>query len=651
MQHLHDNEIVDPKKLKTYDSRKAHIKNFSEYEKLYKQSIKNPEAFWNKIAKTHLSWFKTWSKTYSGNFSKAENTWFKGAKLNLCYNALDRHLRKNKNKIALHWVADNPNEKRSLSYQELFELTQKISWILKREGLKKGDRVTLYMPMIPELVASVLACARLGLVHSVIFGGFSPNSIRDRLHDADSKFVITADCGFRGGKIIELKKNVDEALKESPDVKRVLVFKRNSTSSVTMQSKRDFFFDEVKFPKKINIAPAKLSAEDPLFILYTSGSTGKPKGVLHTQAGYGVYTAYTFKILFDYQPKDVFFCTADVGWITGHSYLTYGPLFNAATCVMFEGIPTYPDGGRYWDIIDQYKVTSFYTSPTALRSLMRLGDEIPKKYNLKSLRLLGSVGEPINPEAWRWYFKNIGRNRCPIIDTWWQTETGGVLISPLPRATPMKPGSGTLPFFGIEAAILNEKGEEIKDTECEGLLAIKKPWPSIMRGVYNNPTRFYESYFKAFPGYYFTGDAARRDKDGYYWITGRVDDVLNVSGHRLSTAEIESALVLNHKVAEAAVVGYPHDIKGQGVYCFVTLKEGIQGNPALVDELRANVAKEIGAIAKPDIIQWAPALPKTRSGKIMRRILRKIASKEFETLGDTSTLADPSVVDSLIKGV
>lgn len=620
--------------------------SLEEYKELYNESIRDPQKFWDKIAKESLDWIKPFEKTYEGNFSKAQNAWFVGGKLNLSYNALDRHLKNDAGKIALHWEGDNPEEKRSLSYKELYELCNQIAYVLKNEGLKKGDIVTLYMPLVPELIASVLACARLGLVHSVIFAGFSPHSIRDRILDADSKFVITADGGFRGGKEIALKQNIDEALTECPDVKKVLVFARTK-SQIKMQSSRDFYFHDYIIPNDVYVEPVAMDSEDPLFLLYTSGSTGKPKGVMHTQAGYAVYTAFTTRKVFDLQKNDVYFCTADVGWITGHSYLVYGPLFNAATCVCFEGIPTYPDAKRYWQMIDRYKATIFYTSPTALRSLMRLGEEHPRASSLSSLRILGSVGEPINPEAWRWYHEHIGQGHCPIVDTWWQTETGGALITPLPGVTPLKAGSATLPFYGIEPVILDEKGNELSG-ECTGLLAIKKPWPSIMRGVYKNPDRFYETYFKIYNGYYFTGDACRRDSDGYYWITGRVDDVINVSGHRLSTAEIESALVLHKSVAEAAVVGTHHDIKGQCVYAFVTLKATVNPTNELMAELKEMAAKEISPIARPDFIQWAPGLPKTRSGKIMRRILRKIASLELENLGDTSTLADPSVVDDLI---
>lgn len=644
-------KIYDPAEIAPDFNKSAHIKSLDEYHKKYKESIEDPEGFWGKLAEEHLTWFKKWDKVVEEDFENAKIQWFKGGKLNLSYNALDRHLETyRKNKAALIWIGDFPDEKRTLTYQQLHREVSRAANFMKRHGVKKGDRVTIYLPMIPELAIAVLACARIGAVHSVIFGGFSPDAIRDRILDAESDFMITADGGFRGGKVIPIKQNADEALKQCPQVKKVLVVRRTGHDLAHWVEGRDIWWhQEMKSEEVSDICPAEeMDAEDPLFILYTSGSTGKPKGVLHTTGGYGVYTSVTHKYVFDLKEEDTYWCTADIGWITGHSYIVYGPLVNGATSLMFEGVPTFPDVDRMWQIVDKYKVNIFYTAPTAIRALMRHGDEPVKKHRLDSLRLLGTVGEPINPEAWNWYHKVVGKEKCPIVDTWWQTETGGVLITPLPGATPTKPGSATLPFFGVEPVIVDNEGN-LLEGETEGNLCIKRPWPSIMRTVYGDDERFFNTYFSTFKGYYFTGDGCRRDKDGYYWITGRVDDVINVSGHRLGTAEIESALVLHEKVAEAAVVGYPHDLKGQGVYAYVTLNVGNDPTEALREELVRLVAHEISPIAKPDIIQWASALPKTRSGKIMRRILRKIAADEIDKLGDTSTLADPTVVDKLIE--
>ena len=627
------------------------VSSIDEYKKKYADSIQNPEKFWAESAKEHLSWFSDWSKVLEHDFAKAKIKWFVDGKLNLCYNALDRHLASSrKNKAALIWEGDFPDESKIYTYQTLHREVCRASNVLKKLGVKKGDRVTIYLPMIPELAISVLACARIGAVHSVIFGGFSPDAIKDRVLDADSKFIITSDAGYRGGKTIPIKQNVDAALKHCPEVKTVLVVKRAAHEIAEMQESRDHWWhSEVNSRNISDECPVEMmDSEDPLFILYTSGSTGKPKGVLHTTAGYGLYAAMTHKYIFDLREEDTYWCTADIGWVTGHSYIVYGPLINGATSLMFEGVPTYPNVSRFWEICQKYKVNIFYTAPTAIRALMRFGEEPVKNYDLSSLRILGTVGEPINPEAWNWYSKVIGKDKCPVVDTWWQTETGGILISPLPGVTPTKPGSATLPFFGVQPVLLDSEGKEVEG-EGEGNLCIKFPWPSIMRTVFNDDQRFFQTYFSAFKGYYFTGDGCKRDADGYYWITGRVDDVINVSGHRLGTAEVESALVLHEKVAEAAVVGYPHEIKGQGIYAYVTLNAGIEPGVNLKEELIALVAKEISAIAKPDVIQFSPALPKTRSGKIMRRILRKIAAGEIDTLGDTTTLADPSVVETLVK--
>ncbi|MDH5716414.1 MAG: acetate--CoA ligase [Spirochaetia bacterium] len=643
-------KIYYPEKVNPDFVSKARCKSMDEYKKIYHESIADPEKFWSRQAEDLLDWHQKWNKVIEANFESAKIKWFEGAKLNLCYNALDRHLKTDrKNKTAIIWEGDSPNENKTYTYEELYKEVCKFANVLKKYDVKKGDRVTIYLPMIPELAVAVLACARIGAIHSVIFGGFSPESIKDRILDAKSDFLITADGGYRGGKIIPLKQNADKALKSCPEVRKVLVIKRTGDIPDEWDNDRDIWLHE-EFNSSDILDECEIelmNAEDPCFILYTSGSTGKPKGVLHTTAGYGVYTSLTHKYIFDIKEDDIYWCTADIGWITGHSYIVYGPLINGATSLMFEGIPTYPGPERFWQVVDKHKVNIFYTAPTAIRALMREGDEPVNKCSLESLRLLGTVGEPINPEAWEWYFRVVGKERCPVVDTWWQTETGGILISSLPGVTPMKPGSATLPFFGVQPVIVNDKGEELEG-ETEGNLCIKFPWPSIMREVYGDSQRFFNTYFSQYKGYYFTGDGCRRDKDGYYWITGRVDDVINVSGHRLGTAEVESALVLHPKVTEAAVVGFPHDIKGQGIYAYVTLKMGDNPSEDLKKELINFVAKEISPIAKPDIIHFTVALPKTRSGKIMRRILRKIAAGETDNLGDTTTLAEPSVVDQLI---
>ena len=581
------------------------------------------------------------------DFLKGEVRWFENAKINASKNCIDRHLNKSGDKIAIIWEGDDPELSKKITYRELHEEVCRLSNVLKQRGVKKGDRVCIYMPMIPEAAYSMLACARIGAIHSVVFGGFSPESLKDRILDSDCRTIITADQGLRGSKKIPLKDNVDEALNSCPNVHTVLVYERTG-ANINWKEGRDLHYQENIQKASADCEPEIMDAEDPLFILYTSGSTGKPKGVLHTTGGYMLQSSMSHKLVFDHKDNDIYWCTADVGWVTGHSYIVYGPLANGATTLMFEGIPTYPDASRFWEVVDKHKVNIFYTAPTALRALMAQGDEPVKKTSRASLRILGTVGEPINPEAWEWYYRVVGENRCPIVDTWWQTETGASMITPLAGSTELKPGSATKPFFGIEPALLNEEGEEIEG-EGSGNLVIKNSWPSQIRTVFGDHQRCIDTYYSMYPGYYTTGDGAKRDKDGYYWITGRVDDVLNVSGHRLGTAEVESALVLHPKVAEAAVVGYEHDIKGQGIYCYVTLMAGEPQSDELKDSLVGLVSKEIGPIAKPDIIQWAPALPKTRSGKIMRRILRKIASNEIEDLGDTTTLAEPSVVEDLIK--
>ena len=615
------------------------------YADLYRRSVDDPEGFWAEQAKTFLTWTKPWTKVLDWDYATARIRWFEGGKLNVSVNCLDRHLATRGDQTALIWESDDPDVDRKISYRELHSEVCRLGNVLKSRGVKKGDRVCIYMPMIPEAVAAMLACARIGAVHSVVFGGFSPESLKDRILDSDCRMVITADEGVRGGRAVPLKANTDEALKQCPNVTTVLTVKRTG-GKIDWDAKRDVWYHEAMAQASTDCPPEEMDAEDPLFILYTSGSTGKPKGVLHTTGGYLLFAAITHKYTFDYHDGDIYWCTADVGWVTGHSYIVYGPLANGAISLVFEGVPTYPDAGRFWAVIDKHKVNTFYTAPTAIRALMREGEAPVKKHARSSLKLLGTVGEPINPEAWEWYHHVVGDGRCPVVDTWWQTETGGHLITPLPGATNLKPGSATLPFFGVVPAIVDNEGRVLEGA-CEGNLVITRPWPGQMRTVYGDHQRFIDTYFKTYPGMYFTGDGARRDADGYYWITGRVDDVLNVSGHRLGTAEVESALVLHEAVAEAAVVGYPHDIKGQGIYAYVTLIKGFEPSEELRKELVAMVRKEIGPIATPDVIQWAPGLPKTRSGKIMRRILRKIAANEVENLGDTSTLADPSVVEDL----
>ena len=617
------------------------------YDEMYRQSLQDSDAFWAGQAAEFVTWDRRWDRVSNCDFNDARIRWFEGARLNVAYNCVDRHLATRGDQVAILWEGDSPHEQRSVTYADLHEAVCRFANALKARDVKPGDRVSIYMPMIPEAAVAMLACARIGAVHSVVFGGFSPEAIKDRILDADCRVVITADEGLRGGRAVALKANTDKALEQCPDVHTVFVVRRTG-GTVAWHAGRDVWYHEACAAASADCAPEIVDAEHPLFILYTSGSTGKPKGVLHTSGGYLLFAAMTHRYVFDYRDGDIYWCTADVGWVTGHSYIVYGPLANGATTLMFEGVPTYPDSGRFWQVIDKHQVNIFYTAPTAIRALMGQGDEPVRKTSRQSLRLLGSVGEPINPEAWEWYYRTVGEERCPIVDTWWQTETGGILITPLPGARALKPGSATLPFFGVEPALLDEKGNELHGA-AEGALVIKRSWPGQMRTVYGDHERFRDTYFRMFPGTYFTGDGARRDADGYYWITGRIDDVINVSGHRMGTAEVESALVLHKAVSEAAVVGYPHDIKGQGIYAYVTLMHGVEATEALRKELVAHVRKEIGAIASPDVIQWAPGLPKTRSGKIMRRILRKIAANEIDTLGDTSTLADPAVVNDLLQ--
>jgi acetyl-CoA synthetase len=627
--------------------QRAHIKSLDEYKRMYEKSIQDPEGFWGEIA-NGFYWKQKWNKVREYEWKdKITVKFFPGAKTNIAYNCLDRHLEKRANQVALIWEGNEPAESKKVTYQELHEQVCKFANVLKALGVEKGDRVCLFLQMIPELPVAMLACARIGAVHSVVFGAFSEDSLRDRIQDSTCKVLITQDTALRGSKNdIPMKTKGDAAVAQCPSIEKVIVVKRTG-HFVPMKTGRDLWWQEVMAKASNVCEPEWVDAEDPLFILYTSGSTGKPKGVLHTTAGYMVFAAVTHKWIFDYHDGDIFWCTADIGWVTGHSYIVYGPLCNGATSLMFEGVPTYPTASRFWDVVDKYKVNEFYTAPTAIRALMREGEKWVDGHDLSSLRLLGSVGEPINPEAWMWYHKHVGRERCPIVDTWWQTETGGILITPLPGAIPTKPGSATLPFFGVKPAIIDEHGKFLEGP-ASGALFITEPWPGIMRTVYGQHERFKEMYFTRVPGYYFTGDGCKRDADGYYWITGRIDDVINVSGHRLGTAEVESALVSHPYVAEAAVVGYPHDLKGQGIYAYVTLKVGREYTDELRKELIVHVSKEIGPIARPDVIHWAPALPKTRSGKIMRRILRKIAEGQIDQIGDTSTLADPSVVQNLI---
>ncbi len=628
---------------------KAYFGSMEAYKELYEQSINDPVAFWDEQAK-RIDWFKPYTNVKDVSYSSDDVhiRWYEGGKSNASYNSLDRHLATKGDQVALIFEPDDPNDDvQHITYRQLHERVCKFANMLKKHGVKKGDRVTIYLPMIPEAAYAMQACARIGAIHSVVFAGFSPDSLADRILDCDSTVLITADEGVRGKKLVPLKKNADAALERCPDVSHVFVVKRTG-NDIHWEAGRDLWYHDEIATVDADCPPEEMDAEDPLFILYTSGSTGKPKGVMHTTGGYCVYTSITHQYVFDYHDGDVFWCTADVGWITGHSYIVYGPLINGATQVFFEGIPTYPDAGRFWDVVDRHKVNIFYTAPTAIRALMSKGDDFVTRSDRSSLRLLGTVGEPINPEAWRWYYEVVGKSGCPIIDTWWQTETGGVMITPLPGAVAQKPGSATLPFFGIQPEVLDQEGN-ILEGATQGVMAIKDSWPGQMRTVYKNHKRFVETYFSTFEGKYFTGDGCRRDEDGYYWITGRVDDVLNVSGHRLGTAEVESALVAHASVAEAAVVGFPHDIKGQGIYCYVTLNAGIEASDELIADLVKHVRAQIGPIAKPDFIQCTPALPKTRSGKIMRRILRKIAANDHEDLGDTSTLADPSVVASLVE--
>ncbi len=636
-------------------SEKAWISNMDQYRELYERSIKDPEGYWAEVA-GEFYWKEKWTRVRSWDYKdKIDIRFFEGGKTNVSYNCLDRNLDSRGDKTAILWEGNEPGEDKSFTYKQLHAEVCKFANVLKGRGVQKGDRVSIYMPMVPELAIAMLACTRIGAVHSIVFGGFSAESLSDRIVDSTCKMVITTDGTFRGAKPVPLKNSADEAMRLSADqgapIETCIVCKRvGDAIKADMQDGRDFWWHDLMADASPECEPEWMDAEDPLFILYTSGSTGKPKGVLHTTGGYMVYTAHTFKYIFDYHEDDIYWCTADIGWVTGHSYIVYGPLATGATSLMFEGVPTYPDAGRFWDVVDKYNVNIFYTAPTAIRALAAQGDDFVKSRSRKSLRLLGSVGEPINPEAWRWYYEVVGDGRCPIVDTWWQTETGGILITPLPGATTLKPGSATYPFFGIKPVLVDDKGT-ILEGETTGNLCISEPWPGQMRTVYGHHERFKDTYFAMYPGLYFSGDGCRRDADGYYWITGRVDDVINVSGHRMGTAEVESALVLHPKVAEAAVVGYPHEIKGTGIYAYVTLNVGVEATEELRKELRNHVRKEIGPIATPDVVHWAnTGLPKTRSGKIMRRILRKIASNESDQIGDTTTLADPSVVDKLVDG-
>ena len=621
----------------------------AQYEELYARSVNDPEGFWREHGQ-RLDWIKPYTKVKNTTYEYPDISikWFEDGELNLSANCIDRHLEKRGDQVAIIWEGDTPGTDDKVTYRQLHEHVCRFANVLKKLGVRKGDRVTIYMPMILEAVYAMLACARIGAVHSVVFGGFSPDSLAGRINDCDSRVVITPDEGRRGGKPIPLKANVDVALEDCPGVEKVLVIK-NTGADIPMKGTRDVWWHEAAAGVDEFCEPEPMNAEDPLFILYTSGSTGKPKGVLHTTGGYGVWASFTFERIFDYQDKEVFWCTADIGWVTGHTYIVYGPLANGATVLMFEGIPSYPDASRFWQVVEKHNVNIFYTAPTAIRALMGAGAEFVDKYEMNSLRLIGSVGEPINPEAWLWYHKHVGKGRCEIIDTWWQTETGATLISPLPGAIPTKPGSATKPFFGVQPVILSPEGVVQEETKAEGVLAMKDSWPGQARTIWGDHQRFVQTYFETYKGLYFTGDGCRRDEDGYYWITGRVDDVLNVSGHRLGTAEVESALVSHPKVSEAAVVGYPHEIKGQGIYCYITLMAGETADEQLRVELKNWVRKEIGPIASPDLIQFTPGLPKTRSGKIMRRILRKVAENDYGSLGDTSTLADPSVVTDIIE--
>ncbi len=636
--------------------KKAYIKSRADYEKVWKESLNNPEPFWSKIADEYVTWFKKWDKVQDWNYSKDMKDfkirWFDGGKLNVSYNCLDRHLEKRGNQTAIIWEGNDPKEDKKFTYKQLHEEVCKFANVLKKNGVKKGDRVTFYLPMIPELPIGILACTRIGAVHSVVFGGFSAEALRDRVLDCDSRVIVSCDGTFRGAKAVPQKDNADKALTECPNVRTHIVVKRvGDQIKCKWNDKIDKWWHDEMSKVDAKCEPEQMDANDPLFILYTSGSTGKPKGAMHGTGGYLTFVAYTHKMIFDYHEGDIYWCTADIGWVTGHSYIVYGPLCNGATSVMFEGVPNYPDPGRFWSVVEKHKINIFYTAPTAIRAIAKEGDSWVDKHNIKSIQLLGSVGEPLNPEAWNWYYNKIGRGECPIVDTWWQTETGGILITPLPGAIDIKPAMATVPYMGVEPCIVDDAGKELEGV-CEGNLCIKRSWPGQMMGVYGDQERMFNTYFTQFPGKYFTGDGSRRDKDGYYQITGRVDDVINVSGHRMGTAEVESALVAHRDVAEAAVVGYPHPIKGQSIYAFVTLKTGVAKSDDLKKGLVATVRKEIGPIATPEIIQWADMLPKTRSGKIMRRILKKIAASDFDKsgMGDTSTLADPTVVDTLIAG-
>ncbi len=626
----------------------AHIKSMEQYQEMYDRSVNDPDGFWAEQAE-RLTWFKKWDTVANYDLATADIKWFEGGKLNVSYNCLDRHVEAGHGeRKALIWEGNNPDEDKTFTYSQLLDEVQKFANVLKAHGVKKGDRVCIYMQMIPELSVAMLACSRIGAIHSIVFGAFSPESLRDRINDSSCKVLITQDTGVRGTKLdIPMKSNADKALDETPSIETCFVVKRTG-AAVNMESGRDVWWHEGMAKVDAVCPPEEMDAEDPLFILYTSGSTGKPKGVLHTTGGYLVYAALTHELIFDYHEDDVFWCTADIGWVTGHSYIVYGPLANRAITMMFEGVPNYPDFGRFWDVVDKHKVNLFYTAPTALRALMREGDEWVKSRDLSTLRLLGTVGETIKYPEWNWYYNVVGKGKCPIVDTWWQTETGGILITPLPGITPIKPGSATIPFFGVQPVLLTEDGKEIEGNDKSGLLAMKAAWPGMMRTLYGDHDRFKQTYLSMYPGYYFSGDGARRDEDGDYWITGRVDDVLNVSGHRIGTAEVEGAIGKAMGVAEAAVVGFPHDIKGQGIYAYVTLMAGVEGSDEILASIAESVKKEIGPHAKPDKVQFTPALPKTRSGKIMRRILRKIAENEVDSLGDISTLADPSVVNNLV---
>ena len=657
---MSENENLDIVQPPEAASAGAHVGNMEQYHELYERSASDPEGFWAEVA-DGFHWYKKWdfvrSYNYDMNAGPIDLRWFEGGRTNVCHNCLDRHLETRGDKTAVIWEGNEPGEDATLTYRQLHEQVCRFANVLKARGVKKGDRVSIYMPMVPEAAVAMLACARIGAVHSIVFGGFSAEALADRIADSTCKTLITANGTFRGAKAIPMKPNADQAMASASEamgenVETCIVVKRGSDDSgieCEMEDGRDIWWHEAVADASTDCPCEEMDAEDPLFILYTSGSTGQPKGVLHTTGGYMVYAATTHKYVFDYREDDVYFCAADIGWVTGHTYIVYGPLANGATTTMFESIPTYPNPDRYWQVIEKWKVNQFYTAPTAIRAIAAAGEEWPAKYDMPSLRVLGSVGEPINPEAWRWYHRNAGKERCPIVDTWWQTETGGILISPLPGCTPLKPGSATFPFFGVKPVILDpQSGEELEGNGVSGVLAMKEPWPGQMRTVYGDHERFESTYFQQYKGYYFTGDGCRRDEDGYYWITGRVDDVINVSGHRMGTAEVESALVAHENVAEAAVVGFPHDVKGEGIYAYVTLNAGVEYSDELRNALRQQVRTVIGPIATPDVIHWAPALPKTRSGKIMRRVLRKISTNEIDQIGDTSTLADPSVVQQLI---